>query len=97
MLLHTSKYNFLNALESRMGAVKAQNLSELIQQAEIAEGSFESFMFRCNPNSTEIEAVPYEVVAIAATLVLIPNMFMLIALNCTILDGANFFLVRTIK
>jgi len=39
MLLQTCKYNFLDQVNIRMGAVKAHTWKELVEQAEIAEKS----------------------------------------------------------
>jgi len=43
MLLQTCRYNFLDQVEIRMGAVKAHTLKELVEQAEIAEKSAKKF------------------------------------------------------
>ena len=43
MLLQTCRYNFLDKVEVRMGAVKAHTWKELIEQTEIAEKSAKKF------------------------------------------------------
>jgi len=43
MLLQTCRHNFLDQVEIRMGAVKAHNWKELVEQAEIAEKSAKKF------------------------------------------------------
>jgi len=43
MLLQTCRYNFLDQVEIRMGAVKAHTWEELVVQAEIAEKSAKKF------------------------------------------------------
>jgi len=43
MLLQTSRHNFLDQVEIRMGAVKAHTWKELVEQAEIAEKSAKKF------------------------------------------------------
>jgi len=43
MLLQTCRYNFLDQVEIRMGAVKAHTWKELVEQVEIAEKSSKKF------------------------------------------------------
>ena len=43
MLLQTYRYNFLDRVKVRMGAVKACTWKELVEQAEIAEKSAKKF------------------------------------------------------
>jgi len=43
MLLQTCRYNFLDNVKVRMGAVKAHTCKELVEQAEIAKKSAKKF------------------------------------------------------
>ena len=43
ILLQTCRHNFLDQVEIHMGAVKAHNWKELVEQAEIAEKSAKKF------------------------------------------------------
>ena len=43
VLLQTYRHNFLDRVEVRVGAVKADKLKEFIEQAEIAEKSTKKF------------------------------------------------------